>query len=240
MTRVAVVAAMAGELKPLVQGWQHESRNGVDLWRWRHDEGEWVAACAGAGVAAATRAIAEIEKDGAVSFFISTGWAGALRAEFKPGRVYNVSGVIDARTGERYRVAAGTEGRWLVTSPAVAGEAEKRRLASTYNADLVDMEAAGVARLAGMRGVPLYCIKGISDGFTDKLPDFNRFLSPNGQFRLAKFVLFALLRPWHWSALARMNENSRKASQGIAVSLLDFLDERGHIRKRNGYPNLKR
>ena len=240
MTRVAVVAAMAGELKPLVQGWQHESRNGVDLWRWRHDEGEWVAACAGAGAAAATRAIAEIEKDGPVSSFISTGWAGALRAELEPGRVYNVSGVIDARTGERFRVAAGPEGLWLVTSTAVAGEAEKMRLASTYNADLVDMEAAGVARLAGMRAVPFYCIKGISDGFTDQLPDFNRFLSPEGRFRLARFVLFVLPRPWHWSALARMNENSRKASQGIAVSLLDFLDERGHIRKRNGYPNLKR
>ncbi|MDE3188884.1 MAG: nucleoside phosphorylase [Acidobacteriota bacterium] len=240
MTRVAVVAAIAGELEPLVKGWQHESRNGVDLWRWRHDEGEWVAACAGAGVAAATRAIAEIEKNGPVSFFVSTGWAGALRAEIEPGRVYNVSGVIDARTGERFRVAAGPEGPWLVTSPVVAGEAEKSRLASAYNADLVDMEAAAVARLAGIRAVPFYCIKGISDGFADQLPDFNRFLSPSGQFRLARFVVFALLRPWLWFALARMNENSRKASRGIAESLFDFLDERGHIRKRNGYPNFKR
>ena len=37
-----------------------------------------------------------------------------------------------------------------------------------------------------------------------------------------------------------MGENSKKASQSIAESLLDFLDERGHIRKRNGYPNLQR
>ena len=240
MTRVAVVAAMAGELKPLVQGWRHESRNGVDLWRWRYDKGEWVAACAGAGVGAATRAFGEIEKDGPVSSIISAGWAGALREDFKPGTVYNVSGVIDARTGERLRTTAGPDGSWLVTSSMVAGEAEKKRLASAYNADLVDMEAAGVARLAGMRAIPFYCIKGISDGFADQLPDFNRFLSPEGQFRLARFVLFALLRPWHWPALMRMNENSKKASQGIAESLLDFLDERGHIRKRNGYPNLKR
>jgi len=55
MTRVAIIAAMAGELKPLVRGWQHESCNGVDLWRWRFldekgDPCEWIAACAGAGV----------------------------------------------------------------------------------------------------------------------------------------------------------------------------------------------
>jgi len=239
MTRVAVVAAMAGELQPLVRGWQHESGNGVDLWRWRHDEGEWVAACAGAGVAAATRAFAEIEKDGPVSFIISTGWAGALRQEFKPGRIYHVSGVIDVRTGERFR-AAGPDGCSLVTGATVADEAEKKRLGSAYNADLVDMEAAAVARLAGMRAIPFYCIKGVSDGFTGQLPDFNRFLSHDGQFRMARFVVYALLRPWHWPALIRMNENSKRAARGIAEALLDFLDERGHVRQRNGYPNHKR
>jgi hypothetical protein len=36
----------------------------VELWRWKFDEGEWMAACGGAGVDAATRAFAEIEKDG--------------------------------------------------------------------------------------------------------------------------------------------------------------------------------
>ena len=103
------------------------------------------------------------------------------------------------------------------------------------------MEAAAVARLAAMRGIPFYCIKGVSDGLTDRLPDFNRFLSPDGQAPgWAGLLLFAILRPWYWPALLRMGENSRKASQSIAESLLEFLDERGHIRKRNGYPNLKR
>jgi len=62
MTRVAIIAAMPAELKPLVRGWQHELRNGVHLWRWRYDQGEWIAACAGAGVAPATRAFAEAER----------------------------------------------------------------------------------------------------------------------------------------------------------------------------------
>jgi adenosylhomocysteine nucleosidase len=34
-----------------------------------------------------------------------------------------------------------------------------------------------------------------------------------------------LLRPWHWPALLRIGENSRRASQSIAASLVDFLDE---------------
>ncbi len=286
MSRVAIIAAMPGELKPLVRGWKHERRNGVDLWRRPFDKGEWIAACAGAGVDAATEAFAEIETDGVVDRVISTGWAGALRAELAPGQAYRVSGVIDARTGERFRtfsivvergagalkghgfslaveapntdaaLAAGglpseretipqglkpgdskssadgtaeavplQNGLWLVTSSCVAGSKEKQRLAATYPASLVDMEAAGVARLAQMRGILFYCIKGISDGYSDQLPDFNRFISQNGQFQLIRFIIFALFRPWRWPALIRMGENSNKAACAIAKSVLVLLDE---------------
>ncbi len=276
MTRVAIIAAMPDELKPFVRGWSQESRNGVSLWRWRLDEGEWVAACAGAGPAAATRAFAEAEKGGAFSWAISIGWAGALRQEYVPGCAYTVTGVIDTRTGERFATTLGElqpalkgsgssakgtgvspyvqpgstsgasapagmlmqpPGLWLATSPRVADEAEKRRLAAAYEAGLVDMEAAAIARLAQMRGIPFSCIKGISDGLTDRLPDFNRFLSAQGRFELGRFVFFVLPRPWYWSALARMGKNSKRASQSIAKLLLDLLDERGHIRKQNGNPN---
>ncbi|MGA2167967.1 MAG: hypothetical protein ABSG62_07120 [Terracidiphilus sp.] len=285
LTRVAIIAAMAGELKPLVRGWPHERRNGVDVWRWKSDGGEWVAACAGAGVDAATRAFAEIERDGAFDQVISIGWAGALGEEFKTGKAYWVAGAIDARTGERFRTQAWEDESvdshpidknkdvarvghpdlfqslvghpdlsqslvghpddcWLVTSARVADRQEKRRLAATYRAGigvgLVDMEAAGVARLAQMRGIAFYCIKGVSDGVRDQLPDFNRFISANGRFQLARFVLFVLLRPWYWLGLMRMGENSRKAAQAMRESLLENLDGRGAITRRNGYPNLKR
>ena len=242
MTRVAIIAAMAGELKPLVQGWVHERRGSVELWRWKFDDGEWVAACGGAGVDAATRAFAEIEKDGAVGRVISIGWAGALRESLRPGQEYRLSAVVDARTGERFNAGGGQDvhdGWLLVTSPMVADEAEKRRLAAAYKADLVDMEAAGVARLALMRQIPFCCLKAVSDGFTDRLPDFNRFISPSGQFQTARFILFVLPRPWHWPSLMRMGENSKKASLGLRDSLLDYLDARGDIRQRNGYPNSK-
>jgi nucleoside phosphorylase len=311
---VAIIAAMAGELKPLVRGWAHERRDGVELWRWKFDEGEWVAACGGAGVQAATLAFAEIEREGAPDLVISAGWAGALGEEFAVGQAYWVSGVIDARTGERFvaeaashpsdknkdvarvghpaadsvdfpprsqnrdlghpvadsvdflprsrnpdplrqaqgRLSTGSgralghpdslfdqRGLWLVTSPIVADRAEKKRLAAAYKAELVDMEAAGVARLALMRGIPFYCFKGVSDGFNDRLPDFNRFIRADGRFDLTRMVLFSILRPWYWPSLMRMGENSRKASQRMRESLLDFLDQQGDIRQRDGDPDHK-
>ncbi len=231
MTRAAIIAAFPGELKPLVSGWRHGTRNGIDFWAQRGDkedwEDEWIAACAGAGPAAATRAFAAIEDGGPIDLVFSIGWAGALTPDLLPGSAHNAAGVIDANTGERFRCEAGAGDRWLVTSPRVASQAEKLRLAETYGAGLVDMEAAAIARLAAMRGIPFYCIKGVSDGHADRLPDFNRFLSPQGRFQWARFVFFAILRPWHWPALIRMGENSRKASYAMRESLLKILSRAG-------------
>jgi adenosylhomocysteine nucleosidase len=241
MTRAAIIAAIPGELRPLVRGWAHERRGNVHLWRLKRDEGdEWVAACGGAGVNAASKAFAEVEKDGPVDLAISTGWAGALSEDFATGRAFHVSLVVDARTGERFEASLLSHpAAFLVTSSVVAGEQEKQRLAAAYGPGLVDMEAAGVARLAAMRGIPFYCVKGVSDGFRDRLPDFNRFISANGQFMLPGFVLYSILRPWHWPSLMRMGENSRKAAGEIAELLCEILNQRGIIGKSNGYPDLQ-
>jgi adenosylhomocysteine nucleosidase len=223
MTRVAMIAALPGELKPLVRGWPHGTRSGVHFWAQRDSEEEWIAACAGVGVGAATKAFAAIEDGGPIDLVFSIGWAGALTPTVAEGRAYNVAGVIDVRTGERFHCEAGAGEVWLATSSRVAGETEKRRLAASYRADLVDMEAAGIARMAAMRGIPFYCIKGVSDGLDTRLPDLNRFLTDDGQFQLGRFVLFAAVRPWYWPALIRMGENSRRASINMAEALLDFL-----------------
>lgn len=224
MTRIAIIAALPGELKPLVRDWQHERRNGVDLWRMQQPHAEWIAACAGVGQAAATRAFAEVEKDGPIDRVISTGWAGALRSDLAVGRAYHPGGVIDLKTGERFfEPGRKNEDILLVTSPRVVLEREKESLSVAYYAGLVDMEAAAIARLAAMRGIPFVCIKGVSDGFGENLPDFNRFISPQGQLKLSKLLVFVLPRPWYWPAFIRMGENSRKASQSIAESLFEFL-----------------
>ena len=224
MTRTAIIAAMPGELKPLVAGWPHSTRNGIHFWAQRNEEDEWIAACAGAGQTAATRAFAAIEDGGPIDLVFSLGWAGALRAEIASGSAHNMAGVIDVRTGERFRCDAGAGDLWLVTSPRVADQAEKRRLAATYDAALVDMEAAAIARLAAMREIPFYCIKGVSDGLNDRLPDFNPFLTSDGRFRLLPFVFSSVIRPWYWPALLRMGENSKRASQSIVESLRNFLE----------------
>lgn len=241
--RTAIVAAMPGELTPLVRGWRREKRNCVQLWRWRAGQAEWVAACAGAGQGAAERALKEIERDGPVAQIFSVGWAGALRRDREPGEAYRVRGVVDLPTNTRlatapFASAQGDADIWLATATKVITEPkEKTDIAIGYYADLVDMEAIALARLAKARGVAFHCIKGVSDGVGDTLPDFNPFLAQDGRFKRLKFIVFALFHPRYWQALKQMGENSSKAAQRIAEQVLEILDPEGTVRKENGYPN---
>jgi adenosylhomocysteine nucleosidase len=226
MRRVAIVAALPGELKPLVRGWERDRRAGVHLWRRRRTGFEWVAGCGGLGAAAAVRTLAEIEREGPVAALVSAGWAGALSEDYGPGQAFWVAGVIDAASGERFATAGPGEG-WLATHSRVAGPAEKKRLARELGAVLVDMEAAGLARVAARRGLPFSCVKGVSDGPADRLPDFSVFVAADGRFRVFRFAFFALVRPWHWAVLARMGRQSAEAAHALARALIAFLDAEG-------------
>jgi len=217
MNRVAIIAALPGELAPLVRGWRRDRIAGVP--RWRREEGarQWTATCAGAGADAASRAYAAAAAEGPPQRVISIGWAGALTSARQAGAAYPVATVVDGVTGERFAAAA--EGCILVTTDRVAGPEEKRRLAGT-GADLVDMEAAAVARLARRDGAAFACVKGVSDALGDALPDFNAFIGADGRFHLGRFVRFAAVRPALWPGLVRLGRQSRRAAEALRVSVL--------------------
>jgi len=217
MKRIGIVAALPGELKPLVSAWKKLDKN---VWTGVVAGHECMAVAGGMGADAATRACERIFAAGPVDELMSVGWAGALSCGLKPPEVCGVSEVVDTRTGERF-LTGQKEGCRLVTLDHVAGVAEKRRLAESYRAVMVDMEAATVGRLALARNVPFLCCKGISDAATDVLPDFSKFISSKGQLRMAAFLAHVALRPRYWRNLARMGSNSQRA----AVALRGLIEE---------------
>jgi len=105
MKRIAIIAAMPGELKPLVRGWPRKSRHGVNLWRRRHGENEWIAACAGVGVDAAKRALEELKTMGWLIWFVPSAGRERCARSSPPGQAYRVSGIIEARSGDRFSVS---------------------------------------------------------------------------------------------------------------------------------------
>jgi adenosylhomocysteine nucleosidase len=230
--RIGIIAALPGELKPLVKGWQRVTTNTAGVKKWRLSRGgdTWIAVCAGMGADAARRAFAAAESDeaaGNLDMAISLGWAGALNAELLPGTAHVPTIVIDALTGEHFSLAKGDRKFRLVTTPHVADAAEKIRLASTYKgAVLVDMEAATLARLCEMHGIPLLCIKGVSDAVGANLPDLNPFIKPAGQMRMTPFLAYIAFKPQYWPSLIHLGRNSARAADAMRDLILKFMEEK--------------
>jgi adenosylhomocysteine nucleosidase len=225
--RIGIIAAMPGELKPLVRGWepQHSGVRGLSVWKTLRDEHELIAVSGGMGSNAALRAFTAAEFLGALDMALSVGWAGALAPQMETGKCYLPCEVIDVQTGERFASSAGESALRLVTTPQVANPAEKKRLHESYGARLVDMEAATVARLAMMRQVPFYCFKAVSDSENAVLPDLNRFIDMQGQMRMASFVAHVAVRPQHWASLLELGRNSSIAARTLAESVNRFIAE---------------
>ena len=201
--RIGIIAALPGELKPLVKGWERVVVDVPTVKKWQHFRGEdtWIAVCAGMGAEAVRRAFVAAGSDGPLGMVLSVGWAGALVAGVSPGTVQVPTVVIDALTGEHFSLTTGNRKWRLITTDRVADAAGKVRLSAAYGgAVLVDMEAATVARLAEMKGIPLVCIKGVSDAVGANLPDLNPFIDKMGQMRMAAFVAYVGVRPRYWPA----------------------------------------
>ena len=222
--RIGIIAALPGELKPLVRGRQKmpvARGSGIAMWKWEVDGNQVVAVCAGMGAAAARRAFTAAEFAGSLDAVVSIGWAGALTEAANPGECYAVSQIVDALTGERF--SANPRGERLVTTAHVADAAEKHRLATSYTAKLVDMEAAAVARLAQMRGIPIHCFKAVSDGVRADLPDLNPFIRVDGKMRMPAFLAYVAMRPRYWAPLAQLGRNSSLAAKAMARVTGEFL-----------------
>jgi adenosylhomocysteine nucleosidase len=138
-------------------------------------------------------------------------------------RVYWPAIVIDAKTGERFECGDGKG--TLVTADHAVGRDEKLKLADRWDADLVDMEAATVARMAQMRSLPFRALRAVSDQADDELPDMGRFTDERGGFREALFAMYVGWHPWLIPTVLRLGKQSAQASQLIAQALRQVLDQ---------------
>jgi adenosylhomocysteine nucleosidase len=218
--RAAIVAALPREMAALVRGVPAERAllaEGIHLYRLPNA----IAVAAGMGSARATIAVqAALRAASSIEMLVSTGLAGACSAELAPGEVAEAGLVIDVRTGERFATdAAGRAHRTLVTAERISNVAEKARLAASYGASLVDMEAATVARLAQAHGLRFRAIKGVSDAHDFELQALGRFAGRRGEFRTAAFALHTALHPAEWKSAVRLGRDSSRALQALMVQL---------------------
>ena len=226
MSGTAIIAAMERELAPLVRGWKRAELSSGGRKFALYESERVLAVISGIGsqnAATAARAVVETFHP---AVLMSVGLAGALIRSLKAGSVFMPSVVVDASGGTEYRCAADgvhVSGGVLVTSDEVAGVEAKQNLVNRFHGLVVDMEAAGVARVAEELHIDFRCVKAISDEADFVMPPMARFMDAAGNFAAGKFAMWAALRPGQWARVAALARNSRRATQALCGWLASNL-----------------
>jgi adenosylhomocysteine nucleosidase len=161
---------------------------------------------------------------------ISSGLAGALRAEHKVGEVLvarsiSIAGTDGSVSSDPELVAAaGTSGAKVVehfyTANQVVLRAEEKRELGR-KADAVEMESGFVLRSAAALGARAVSVRGISDEVDENLPlDFNRVATESGAVSIPRVLGQVVQHPAAVPSLIRFGRRSRLAAEQLA----EFLD----------------
>jgi adenosylhomocysteine nucleosidase len=214
MPELAIVAAMEREIRPLIRNWRVTEHEHAGK-KFRFFETDCcVAVCGGIGQEAARRATAAIIALTRPTRILSVGFAGALQENLKVGQVFEIRQLIDARDGSRNEIGLGDG--VLISFASVAGEEQKKKLGTAYQAQVVDMEAAGVARAADAAGIQFGAVKVVSDELGFPMLPMDRFIDPNGGFHSGRFAVYAAVRPWLWGRVFQLARDSSRAAQFLS------------------------
>lgn len=232
--KIGIIAAFPSELHPLVRGWSRQSFSREDL--------AWTGAIGGGGAEQATPCIAvaagmgresaaracRIARSllGDLDILVSVGFAGALRPELQPGIAYRAALVIDGEKGEHFETVGNSRPTaTLVSTDHIVTEAGKQKLRETFEADMVDMEAAVVADIAQANYCRFCCFKAVVDVKGEGIPDFSPFQDQDGKLRSFQLRTHLLLRPRYWPAVLRMRKNSRTGAKAISLAVRNFVGQ---------------
>jgi len=220
--KVAMVAALEREVRPLIKNWHGVEREYEGRRFKFFENGDTVLVCGGMGAEAARRAT-----EAAIALYQpelvqSVGFAGGLDPALMVGDIFSPGRVIDSRDGSSVETSTGVG--VLVSAATIAGVEQKRKLGGSYLAQAVDMEAAAVARGAQARNIRFMAVKAISDETDFAMPAMDRFVNQEGRFRTGGFVIYAALRPWLWRRVIQLAANSAKASKALCTELDRYIN----------------
>jgi nucleoside phosphorylase len=156
---------------------------------------------------------------------ISIGFCGALDSDLKIGdvivadKVFFSTQMFDCRpvsTSASFHQGA------ICSIARIAATAKEKEQLRRSGAMAVEMEAGGIIPYAQDRGLPVFCVRTVSDLADESFSnDFNAALGPDGRYRIGRLIGSALMQPHRrFPELIRLKQRCELA----AVKLGDFLD----------------
>ena len=193
------------------------------------ENGELVVLLTGVGGRRAWAEATKVIWDGNVDVCISSGLAGALQAQHRPGDVLaarevhatNWKKVIPSDT-DLLQVASACGAKvadaFYSADHVLVHSSEKSELSA--KADAVEMESGDIMLEAVAFGAKVIAIRAISDAVEEDMPvDFNRVTTESGDVSIAKIVAQAAAHPGSIPALIRFGRQSRNAAEKLAIVL---------------------
>jgi adenosylhomocysteine nucleosidase len=222
MSRVAVIAPMPNELRPVVKllGLQRTGEcGGMPVYTGAVDGTEVVATRTGIGPARAESLTEELLRGTAVDRVLVVGIAGGLEPASAVGDLVVPEAVVDAATGERF-AATPTGGVVPQGVIRMGGEDDyglddgdvARLLEEGFTA--LDMETAAVARVCERHGVPWLAFRAISDlaGDGSLGPVVMTLVDGEGKPRAGAALRFLLLHPRRIPRFVRLGREAQAAT----------------------------
>jgi adenosylhomocysteine nucleosidase len=172
--------------------------------------------------------------DGDLDVCVSSGLAGALRAEYHLGDIL-AARVVQAISWKRVIVSdtkliqlaeeygARAVGSFYSADRVIVSASEKSELGRM--ADAVEMESGEVLYEASALGAKVIAIRGVSDAVDEDLPlDFNRVMTPAGEVSIPKVLGEVVRHPMSTPALVRFGKQSRTAAEKLGAFLDGYLE----------------
>jgi adenosylhomocysteine nucleosidase len=233
VARVAMLAPMRPELKPLVQmlelervplgdGFVHKGKIG---------DVEVIATITGigppAGADTAERLLSAMQFD----HLMVVGIAGGL-GQVEIGEVIVPDVVIDMATKAEFRpspLGATVSRGSLLMSAVLDAELDSYTRFVDEGALAVDMETAAVAEVCESHGIPWSVFRGISDRVRDGLVEQAEFglARPDGSANLPAVARYVLRRPWRVGRLAKLGKDMQRATNAAAEAAIRSCKEHG-------------
>jgi len=192
-------------------------------------DGELIVLLTGIGGRRAWAEATRVIWDGNVDVCISSGLAGALREEHRPG---DVLAAKEVHATNRKKVipsdlallelasacGAKVADVFYSVDRVIGRSSEKSELGA--KADAVEMESGDIMLEAVAFGAKVIAIRAISDAVEEDLPlDFNRVTSESGEVSIAKVLAQTAAHPGSIPALIRFARQSRNAAEKLATVL---------------------
>ena len=218
MSKVAIVAALEREVRPLVKDWRADEKEHEGRHFRFFVNGEFVLVCGGIGAEAARRAAEAVIAIYEPAIVYSAGFAGALDPSLKVGEILRPERVVNASDGSSVRYWTAEMACWSRSGPWPAPR--RKRICGNLLERKLSTWKQRQWRGPQMRAeLPFEAVKAISDESDFDFPRRNDSSTPEGKFSEWRFALFVALRPWMWPSVFALARNSKRASRALCTAL---------------------